>query len=84
MADLEDELLVGLSLDELQALAEGILAPTAQAQLGTFLNRNAEQQLSVDENLTLDRRLSQVDQVNVLKTRTRYTLMQMNTASVVV
>jgi hypothetical protein len=74
MADLEDELLVGLSLNELQALAEGILAPTAQAQLETFLNRNAEQQLSVDENLTLDRRLSQVNQLNVLKTRARYTL----------
>lgn len=29
MVDLEDELLVGLSLDELQALVEGILAPTA-------------------------------------------------------
>jgi hypothetical protein len=76
MADLDDELLVGLNLDELQALAGGILAPTAQDQLETLLNRNAEQQLSVDENLTFDRLLSQIDQLNVFKTRTRYTFSQ--------
>jgi hypothetical protein len=40
MADLDDELLVGLSLDELRALAEGILTPTAQAQLKALLTRN--------------------------------------------
>jgi hypothetical protein len=57
MTDLGDELLAGLNLDELQALTGGILAPTAQAQLETLLNRNAEQQLSVDENLTLERLL---------------------------
>jgi hypothetical protein len=57
MADLEHELLIGLSLDKLQALAEGILAPTAQAQLKTMLNRNAEQKLSEDDNATLDRLL---------------------------
>jgi tRNA U55 pseudouridine synthase TruB len=83
MADLEDELLVGLSLEKLQALAEGMLASTAQAQLETLLKRNAENELSVEENLTLDRLLSQIDQLNVLKTRARYTLMQMNRASAV-
>jgi hypothetical protein len=57
MADLEDELLVGLSLDELQALAGGILTPTAQAQLETLLNRDAEQKLSEDDNAILDRLL---------------------------
>jgi hypothetical protein len=83
MADLEDELLVDLSLGELQALAEGILAPTTQAQLEALLNRNAEQQLSVDEDLTLDRLLSQIDQFNILKTRARQALIQMNRGSAV-
>jgi hypothetical protein len=76
MTDSKDELLVGLSLEELQALAEGILAPTAQSQLEALLTRNAEQRLSVDENATLDRLLSQIDQLNILKTRARYTLSQ--------
>jgi hypothetical protein len=83
MTDLEDELLVGLSLEELQALAEGMLAPTAQLQLEALLTRNAEQRLSVDEDATLDRLLSQIDQLNILKTRARYTLMQMNIASAI-
>ncbi len=74
MADLEDELLIGSSFEKLQALAEGMLAPTAQSQLETLLNRNAEQQLSEDEDVALDRLLSQVDQLNILKTRARYTL----------
>jgi hypothetical protein len=83
MTDSEDELLVGLSLEELQALAEGMLAPTAQLQLEALLTRNAEQRLSVDEDATLDRLLSQIDQLNILKTRARYTLMQMNIASAI-
>jgi hypothetical protein len=83
MTDSDDELLVSLSLEELQALAEGMLAPTAQSQLDALLARNAEQQLSVAENATLDRLLSQIDQLNILKTRARYTLMQMNRASAV-
>lgn len=83
MTDSEDEVLVGLSLEELQALAAGMLAPTAQSQLSALLSRNAEHELFVDENATLDRLLSQIDQLNILKTRARYTLMQMNRASAV-
>jgi hypothetical protein len=74
MIDSEDELLVGLSLEELQALAEGLLAPTAQSQLDALLTRNAEQRLSTDEDATLDRLLSQIDQLNILKARARNTL----------
>ncbi|NMG20738.1 hypothetical protein [Brasilonema bromeliae] len=68
------EILTGLSLDELQALAESMLSPKAQVQLDDLLARNAENQLSADETITLERLLEQVDQLNILKTRARYTL----------
>ncbi|MBD2778052.1 hypothetical protein [Iningainema tapete] len=74
-ASVEDaELLTGLSLDELQALAESMLSLKAQAQLDDLLARNAENQLSVDETATLDSLLAQVDQLNILKTKARYIL----------
>lgn len=69
-----DDEMSGLSLDELQALADSMLAPTAQAQLNELLARNADNQLSADETEVLDRLLTQVDQLNILKTRARYTL----------
>ncbi len=69
-----DDEMSGLSLDELQALADSMLAPTAQTQLNELLARNADNQLSADETEVLDRLLTQVDQLNILKTRARYTL----------
>jgi hypothetical protein len=74
MADLDSELLIGLSLEELQALAEGILAPTLQTQLEGLLEQGAERPLSANEAATLDRMLLQIDQLNILKTRAKYTL----------
>lgn len=68
------EILTGLSQDELTALAESMLSPKAQAQLDDLLAQNAEQQLSDNETATLDRLLAQVDQLNILKTKARYTL----------
>ncbi|MFN6569415.1 hypothetical protein [Dendronalium sp. ChiSLP03b] len=68
------EILTGLSQDELTALAETMLSPKAQAQLDDLLAQNAERQLSDDETATLDRLIAQVDQLNILKTRARYTL----------
>lgn len=68
------EILTGLSQDELQALAESLFSPKAQVQLDDLLGRNAEHQLSADEIATLDRLLEQVDLLNILKTRARYTL----------
>jgi hypothetical protein len=65
---------LGLSQDELQALADSKLAPAAQNQLDDMLARNAESQLSADEVANLDRLLAQVDQLTILKTRARYTL----------
>jgi hypothetical protein len=68
------DFLVGLSEGELEALAEGVLAPFAQARLDDLLARNAERQLAAHEQVELDRLLERVDQLTVLKTRARYTL----------
>jgi len=78
---LDGELLVGLSQAELQALAESMLAPTTQSRLGELLARNVETQLSPEASAELDRLLAQVDQLNILKTRARYTLHQRETAT---
>jgi hypothetical protein len=72
----DTELLIGLSLDELQALGETSLSPKSQIQLDELLMKNSENQLSNEESETLDKLLAQVDQLNILKTRARYTLNQ--------
>lgn len=72
----DSELLVGLSDDELEALADSMLAPSAQARMDELLERNAGNQLADDEQVELDRLLARVDQLTVLKTRARYTLRQ--------
>jgi molybdenum cofactor biosynthesis enzyme MoaA len=71
------ELLIGLSVDELEALAETSLSLKSQIQLDELLIKNAENQLSNEESETLDRLISQIDQLNILKTRARYTLNQL-------
>lgn len=76
---LDEECLIGLSRDELQALADSRLVPTAQNQLDDLLVRNAESQLSADEIANLDHLLAQVDQLTILKTRARYTLHRLET-----
>ncbi|MCC5658138.1 hypothetical protein LC608_14290 [Nostoc sp. XA010] len=70
----DSELLIGLNLDELQALAESYLSPKAQIHLQKLLIKNSDKSLSDDETETLDRLLAQVDQLNIIKTRARYTL----------
>jgi hypothetical protein len=72
----DPDLLTGLSRTELEALAESILAPATQARLDDLLTRHSEAQLSTEEIAELDRLLEQVDQLNILKTRARYTLNQ--------
>jgi hypothetical protein len=72
----DSEILVGLSEDELHALADSMLAPSAQADLDDLLDRNAAGQLTTDEQAELDRLLARVDQLTILKTRARYTLKQ--------
>jgi len=73
----DTELLIGLSLDELQALAETSLFLKSQIGLDKLLMKNSENQLSNEESETLDKLLAQVDQLNILKTRARYTLNQL-------
>ncbi|MEA5578618.1 hypothetical protein [Anabaena sp. UHCC 0451] len=73
----DTELLIGLSLDELQALAETSLSLKSQIELDKLLMKNVDNQLSNEESETLDRLISQIDQLNILKTRARYTLNQL-------
>ena len=68
------ELLVGLSEDELQALAHSSLAPAEQDRLDDLLAQNADGQLSETDQVALDHLLHYVDQLTILKTRARYTL----------
>ena len=75
------ELLVGLSVEELEALADSLLAPAAQARLDDLLARQKEKLLSADEEQALDGLLQKVDQLTILKTRARYTLNQERTAA---
>src|ERR1700722_5623636 len=77
----DSELLVGLRVEELEALADGLLAPTAQARLDDLLARQKEKLLSVAEERELDALLRKVDQLTILKTRARYTLSQERTAA---
>lgn len=70
----DSELLSNLSLDELQALADIKLSINTQTELNDLLKQNTENQLSTDESATLNDLLTKVDQLNILKTRARYTL----------
>lgn len=72
---LEDqELLNNLSIEELEALANSILVPTTQSQLQDLLSKNTENELSSEETLILDQLLAQIDYLNLIKTRAKYTL----------
>ena len=74
IASVDTELLQGLSIAELEALAESKLAIDSQQQLSEMLTRNSENNLSDREIDNLDILLMKVDQLNILKTRARYTL----------
>jgi hypothetical protein len=70
----DGEILTELSIDELQALAESSLSPKEQTQLNDLLAKNEDLQLPVEEVAILDNLLVQVDQLNIIKTRAKYTL----------
>lgn len=70
------ELLTSLSVEELEALADGQLAPASQARLDDLLARRKASPLSVQEEADLDSFLQKTDQLTILKTRARYTLSQ--------
>ena len=70
----DQELLKDLSIDELEALANSTLIPKSQNQLQELLSKNAEVTLSTEETHLLDHLLAQIDYLNILKTRAKYTL----------
>jgi len=75
---LDADCLVGLSVDELRALASCKLSTVDQAHLDDLLARNSESQLSDDGLLELDRLLVETDYLMVLKARARYTLKRLD------
>lgn len=72
--DNDPEILLGLSSGELEALAEGMLAPSIQARLDDLVARSKEGRLPSEEAAELDLLLSRTDQLTLVKTRARYTL----------
>lgn len=80
-AGADPELLVGLSLDELEALAGSKLALSEQALLDDLLARNQETILTSEESAQLDHLLHEVDQLTLIKTRARYTMNQNEAAT---
>ncbi|NEP13440.1 MAG: hypothetical protein F6K14_25185 [Symploca sp. SIO2C1] len=71
---LDEECLVGLSVDELNALATCTLAVAEQTRLDDLISRNTESLLCADEVAQLDDLLAKADHLTLLKTRARYTL----------
>ncbi len=71
------ELITGLSVDELEAIADGLLVSPLQNRLSHLLACSKDGPLSSADNLELDGLLRKTDQLTILKTRARYTLNQM-------
>lgn len=76
MDQLSSELLTGVSLDELEALAAGVLVPKSQARLDQLLEGAKNEGLAANEQAELEDLVHQVDQLNLLKARAQYTLQQ--------
>ena len=74
LSGLDEDYLVGLSVDELQALASCKLALVEQTRLDDLVAKNSELLLCADEVAELDNLLAKADQLTILKTRARYTL----------
>lgn len=81
---LDQEHLVGLSIDELNALAACKLAIADQTRLDELVAKNAESSLCTDEQTELDDFLAKADQLTILKTRARYTLQRLTEGSTAV
>lgn len=71
---LDEEYLVDLSVDELEALASCKLALAEQSHSDDLVERNTESLLDDREIGELDRLLAKADRLTILKTRARYTL----------
>lgn len=73
---IDPDLLIGMSQDELLALATSQLALATQSRLDNLLAQQKKGHLTDEEVEELDRLLFQVDQLTTLKTRASYTLNQ--------
>jgi hypothetical protein len=73
----DSEFLTGLSIGELEALAESQLAPNQQARLDELLEKQQEGVLPDEEVEELDQLLVYIDELTILKTRAEYTLWKM-------
>jgi hypothetical protein len=71
---LDEECLMGLSIEELTALASCKLAVAEQTHLDDLVARNTESLLSNDEIAKLDDLLAKADRLTIVKTRARYTI----------
>jgi len=65
---------IGLTKEELKALAESVVAPDRQQQIAALLELNRDQQLSAKNETELDELLAEVDRIALLKARASYTL----------
>ncbi len=70
----DPDLLSGLSIAELQALAAGMLSAQRQAELSALLAENDSTPLAAEDAEELDRLLEQIDVLSILKARARLTL----------
>lgn len=75
LSGLDDpDLLPGLSIPELEALADGMLSPERQEELNRLLDENERDALTSSEVESLDRLLEQIDVLSILKARAKLTL----------
>lgn len=72
----DPDMLVGLDIETLSAIANGVLSTPHQQQLETLLERNRSGRLAPEEQSELDQPIDDIDRMNLLKARTRYTLQQ--------
>lgn len=71
----DPDVLHGMSEVELTALAESTLTLGNRQELQSLQDKNEADALSEDEAVRLDHLIEQIDQLNVLKARARYTLL---------
>jgi len=64
----------GMSVDELEILANSILAPGRQRRLHNLLRKNQVRTLPEQEEKELDEILEEVDRIALLKAKAMYTL----------
>lgn len=72
----DPDLLVGLDMETLSAIATGMMSVPHQQRLEILLERNRSGSLALEEQSELDQLLDDIDRMNLLKARALYTLKQ--------